>query len=62
MKETFFFLNTEHIYYMFKALKWEKNQVENILIELLSTLFSVQCLFFPLHFFNLPSASNEHVT
>lgn len=51
MKETFKKKNTEYMYYMLKALKWGKDQVENILIELLSTLFSVQCLFFPLHFF-----------
>jgi len=42
--------NTEHIYGMFKVLKWEKDQIKSILIELLSTLFSVQSLLFPLHF------------
>lgn len=42
--------SAEHIYDIFKVLKWEKDQIENILTELLSTLFSVQSLFFPLHF------------
>lgn len=57
MKETYFF-NIDHIYYTFKALKWEKNRFET------TSEHFVFCPMFilPLIFFNLPSASNEHVT